>query len=82
MSTPFRAGLLLGALLFSLAALAEEPPAAGTAPPSGMPAVTEVPEAARPSPHFRAEAATEAYLARIPEAAKTRSDAYFEGDTG
>jgi STE24 endopeptidase len=79
MSTFFRAGLLLGVLLFSLSAVAGEPPTPGAAPPSGMPAVTEVPEAARPSPGFSAEAATGAYLARIPAASKARSDAYFEG---
>lgn len=79
MSSFFRAGLLLGILLFSPSVVAGEPPTPGAAPPSGMPAVTEVPEAARPSPHFSAEAATEAYLARIPAASKARSDAYFEG---
>ncbi|HEX7676910.1 MAG TPA: M48 family metallopeptidase [Thermoanaerobaculia bacterium] len=38
-----------------------------------------VPVAAQPSPQFNADAATEAYLALIPPAAKARSDAYFEG---
>jgi STE24 endopeptidase len=38
-----------------------------------------IPPAARPSAHFDAQAATEAYLAEIPPAAKSRSDAYFEG---
>ncbi len=38
-----------------------------------------VPAAAQPSPQFNADAATEAYLALIPPAAKARSDAYFEG---
>ena len=32
-----------------------------------------------PSPNFSADAATEAYLAEIPAAARARSDAYFEG---
>jgi len=79
MSAFFRAGLLFGLLLLSGFLLGVEPPAPGAAPPSGMPAVTEVPDAARPSPHFSAEAATEAYFARIPAASKARSDAYFEG---
>ena len=41
--------------------------------------ITQVPAAAQPSAHFDAEAATEAYLAMMPAAAKARSDAYFEG---
>ena len=41
--------------------------------------ITQVPAAAQPSAHFDAGAATEAYMAMIPPAAKTRSDAYFEG---
>ncbi len=44
-----------------------------------MPSVTEVPPEAHASAHFDAEAATNAYLARIPADAKARSDAYFEG---
>ncbi len=58
-------------------ASAQEKPAAPS--PSAMPSVVVVPAAALPSDHFDAEAATEAYLAQIPAAAKTRSDAYFEG---
>jgi STE24 endopeptidase len=38
-----------------------------------------VPPAAQPSPHFDVDAATNAWLATIPPAAKARSDAYFEG---
>ena len=41
--------------------------------------ITQVPPAAQPSDHFDADVATEAYMAMIPPAAKTRSDAYFEG---
>jgi STE24 endopeptidase len=44
-----------------------------------MPSVTTVPAAARASPNFNPEAATEAYLAQIPAQSKARSDAYFEG---
>ncbi len=79
MNAFFRVGLLFGLLLLSGSLLGEEPPAPGAAPPSGMPAVTEVPDAACPSPSFRPEAATNAYLAQIPEASRKRSDAYFEG---
>lgn len=51
------------------------------AQPANQPAVdiTQVPPAAQPSAHFDANAATEAYMAMIPPAAKARSDAYFEG---
>jgi STE24 endopeptidase len=41
--------------------------------------ITQVPAAAQPSAHFDADAATEAYMAMMPEAARARSDAYFEG---
>lgn len=41
--------------------------------------ITKVPPAAQPSAHFDADAATEAYMAMIPPAARARSDAYFEG---
>jgi STE24 endopeptidase len=48
-------------------------------PPPAMPSAIPVPPAAQASPQFNAQAATEAYLALIPPAAKARSDAYFEG---
>ncbi len=38
-----------------------------------------VPVEAQPSKHFHAEAATDAWLAAVPAAARVRSDAYFEG---
>jgi STE24 endopeptidase len=41
--------------------------------------ITKVPDAAQPSDHFNADAATEAYLAMMPPAAVARSNAYFEG---
>jgi len=41
--------------------------------------ITQVPLAAQPSANFRADAATEAYMAMIPPAATARSNAYFEG---
>ncbi|PYV64134.1 MAG: hypothetical protein DMG95_05110, partial [Acidobacteria bacterium] len=46
---------------------------------SQMPSVITVPPEAQPSPNFSADAATKAYLAEIPAAARARSDAYFEG---
>ena len=44
-----------------------------------MPSVITIPAEAQPSDSFSAEAATNAYLALIPAAARARSDAYFEG---
>ena len=44
-----------------------------------MPSVVTVPPEAQASGHFDVEAATNAYLALIPAAARARSDAYFEG---
>src|SRR6516225_6504769 len=54
-------------------------PGPGAEPATVMPSVTMVPEAARPSDHFDVGAATSAYMAQIPAAARARSDAYFEG---
>lgn len=62
-------------VLFCLTSLA----AVAAPPPSAMPAVIPVPDAAQPSAHFDPQAATDAYLALIPPDAKARSDAYFEG---
>src|SRR5579863_8510473 len=52
---------------------------AGDLSNSQMPSVVSVPEAAKASDHFDVAAATNAYLAEIPAAARARSDAYFEG---
>jgi len=41
--------------------------------------ITHVPATAQPSPHFDADAATDAYMAMMPPAALARSNAYFEG---
>jgi STE24 endopeptidase len=46
---------------------------------AAVPSMITVPEAARPSDHFDAEVATDAYLAQIPARSKANSDAYFEG---
>jgi STE24 endopeptidase len=59
--------------------LAQPAPSAGQKPLTAMPSVIQVPPEAQPSPHFNAEAATNAYLAEIPSEARARSDAYFEG---
>lgn len=40
-----------------------------------MPDVVPIPPEAQPGPDFNAEAATNAYLAEIPSAARARSDA-------
>ena len=61
-------------LFFSVLPLVAQP-----APPNQMPSVIQVPPEAQPSDHFDAVAATNAYLAQIPPAARVRSDAYFEG---
>jgi STE24 endopeptidase len=59
------------------AAVAQEGP--GAKPLTAMPDVLTVPPEAQPSNHFDVEAATNAYMAEIPPAARARSDAYFEG---
>ena len=58
---------------------AQAPPPAGSNAANEMPSVTTVPPEAQPSPNFSVEAATDAYMARIPASARARSDAYFEG---
>lgn len=44
-----------------------------------MPSVLTVPPPARASDHFDPEVATNSYLEMIPDTARARSDAYFEG---
>jgi STE24 endopeptidase len=66
---------LLLLCLVSVAVVAQPP----AATPAATPTVIPVPPAAQPSANFSPEAATDAYLALIPPAAKARSDAYFEG---
>jgi STE24 endopeptidase len=53
--------------------------AAGASAQETMPTIATVPSAAKPSPNFNAEAATNAWMAEIPAASKAHSDAYFEG---
>ncbi len=74
--------LLVFGLVFCLGlgmAAAQSAPAADSNAANEMPSVTTVPPEAQPSPNFSVEAATDAYMARIPASARTRSDAYFEG---
>jgi STE24 endopeptidase len=75
MPLPFRALGVCLILTLSVALGAAEPAPA----PGQPPAVLTVPAGAQPGPGFQVEAATSAYLAQIPPAAKARSDAYFEG---
>jgi STE24 endopeptidase len=63
-------------------ARAEEPDAPradSSAPAPATAPVLEIPEAARATPGFDVERATEAWLATVPAEARARSDAYFEG---
>jgi Zn-dependent protease with chaperone function len=74
------ASLLVFVLCFSRAsAWGQEVPGPGAKPAAAMPSVVQVPSEAQPSDHFDAVAATNAYLAQIPNDARSRSDAYFEG---
>ncbi|HVR95956.1 MAG TPA: M48 family metallopeptidase [Thermoanaerobaculia bacterium] len=82
MTLRFRLRVVLASLVLASSlstASAQSSPAPNATSESAMPSVITVPEAARASDHFDAAAATEAYLAQIPPAAKARSDAYFEG---
>jgi len=71
---------ILACFVFSLGIAKAQSPAPSPARPADItPPVLVVPPAAQPSAHFDPEAATEAWLAQIPAAQKTKSDAYFEG---
>ena len=76
MNVRFRSFVLPILLAVLTAATAQAQPAAQAQPTVD---ITKVPAAAQPSANFDANAATEAYMAMIPPAAKARSDAYFEG---
>ena len=77
-TSSFRGSLIL--LVFILGtARADAEQTRTDEPASQLPSVLAIPAEAQPSSHFDAEAATRAYLATIPAAAKARSDAYFEG---
>jgi hypothetical protein len=72
-------GLAVCCFLACSSGAAEPAPAPEKKPITEMPDVIPVPPEAQPSDHFDPEAATNAYLAEIPAAARARSDAYFEG---
>ncbi len=71
------AAVLMAMVLSSSAASAAEAPAAAAPAPAAAP----VAAAATPATgaHFDPDAATAAYLAQLSPAARTKSDAYFEG---
>jgi STE24 endopeptidase len=76
----FFRGLIVLALLTCVSiSHAQKAPGPGAKPATVMPDAIQVPAAAQPSEHFDPDAATDAYLAQIPAAARSRSDAYFEG---
>ena len=81
MSRPILAVSFMVLVLCSLAVATrgQEAPGPGAKPATAMPSVVQVPPEAQPSDHFDAVAATNAYLAQIPNDARLRSDAYFEG---
>src|ERR1039458_3697149 len=66
-------------LCLGLGIVSAQAPPAGSNAANEMPSVTTVPPEAQPSPNFSVEAATDAYMARIPASARARSNAYFEG---
>lgn len=72
-----RLAMLVCTFILVISAMAQEP--ANPSAANAMPSVVVVPPAAQPSANFDPQAATEAYLAQIPPAAKARSDNYFEG---
>lgn len=74
---PWLFRLLVATLMACSVAPAQSTP--GQLPGTAMPTISNVPPGAQASSNFNADAATDAYLALIPEKAKERSDAYFEG---
>jgi STE24 endopeptidase len=83
---PARASLVAAAIVAALAATA--PSAHAQSTPTSVPASEaqptpparlDIPAAARATPDFDPERATEAWLATIPPEARQKSDSYFEG---
>jgi STE24 endopeptidase len=72
-------GLVICCFLACFSGIAAAAPAPEKGPITEMPDVIPVPPEAEPSDHFDPEAATNAYLAEMPAAARARADAYFEG---
>jgi STE24 endopeptidase len=79
MIRPFLAAAFSCLLLLCGIDLCAANAAAQVPAPNEMPSVIQVPPEAQPSPHFDANAATNAYLAQIPADKTARSNAYFEG---
>jgi len=77
--------LLCLLLLLGGSALAQAAPPASQATPAAGPIARDfppglqIPDAARPGPHFDADKATEAYLNLLSPEQRKLSDAYFEG---
>ena len=77
--TAIAGALVLALFLFATYSRGQEAASPGALPTTAMKSAISVPEAAQPSYHFDAEAATNAYIAEIPATARAHSDAYFEG---
>jgi STE24 endopeptidase len=77
MTSLARFGCILAFIFLIFGSALAQPPASNS--DSTMPSVITVPPEAQPSANFNVDAATNAYLAQIPAASKSRSDAYFEG---
>jgi STE24 endopeptidase len=77
MTSLARFGCILTFIFLIFGSALAQPPASSS--DSTMPSVITVPPEAQPSANFSVDAATDAYLAQIPAASKSRSDAYFEG---
>jgi len=71
--------LMLVVCLGCSIASAQQERAPGGRPATEIPSITTIPLEAQPSDHFDVEAATNAYLTKMPADARARSDAYFEG---
>jgi STE24 endopeptidase len=71
--------LLLGAIGLNTASAADVPSANGSPIARDFPPGLQIPDAARPGPHFDADKATEAYLDLLSPEQRKLSDAYFEG---
>ena len=70
---------ILAIFVFARAARGQSELLRGAVASTATPDIIPVPAEAQASPHFDAEAATNAYLAEMPAQARARSDAYFEG---
>ena len=72
--------LLSGTALAQAAAPATQTPTTAAGPIArDFPPGLQIPDAARPGPHFDADKATEAYLGLLTPEQRKLSDAYFEG---